>query len=270
MPLEVGYLGAGQEDVLTSPGGGLLLLDLEFHDLGRVLNDLGDVRPVARSDFTKDAFINPDDTTNKPVALVIYSLAKRCVENEFGAYPEDTDRVEGAVWRSVRFDHAEHAVKLPAYEEDDKEVVRVPEPLKVGATPLLHGKVYHGEQADGHDPPGYTWASRKVCCQESNDALTSVGCGGIGHGQPVKVDHVGNDMNDCASDDGPGGCFVEGDALVKGNDVVQGRSAEEGDEVTADRKQDENHIYMHDKRRSTCNSWRIKYQLEIETFSRSK
>ena len=62
MPLKVGYLRAGQEDVLTGPGGRLLLLDLKFHDLG-------DVRPVTGSNFTKNTLIDPDDTTNKPVAL---------------------------------------------------------------------------------------------------------------------------------------------------------------------------------------------------------
>lgn len=40
MPLEVRDLRAGKEDVLTSSDGGLLLLDLQFHDLGWVLDDL--------------------------------------------------------------------------------------------------------------------------------------------------------------------------------------------------------------------------------------
>jgi len=40
MPLEVRDLGARKEDVLTGSDGGLFLLDLEFHDLGRVLDDL--------------------------------------------------------------------------------------------------------------------------------------------------------------------------------------------------------------------------------------
>jgi hypothetical protein len=40
VPLEVRDLGARKEDVLTSSDGGLFLLDLKFHDLGRVLDDL--------------------------------------------------------------------------------------------------------------------------------------------------------------------------------------------------------------------------------------
>lgn len=266
MPLEVGNLRAGQEDVLTGPGGGLLLLDLEFHDLGRVLDDLGDVGPVAGSDFTKDTLINPDNTTNKPVALEFYALAKQNIENKLGAYPEDTDLVKGAIRWPVRLDHTEHAVKLPADEKDDEEVVRVPEPLKVCATPLLEGKEDHGKQAGGHDPPSSTWTSGKVRCQESNDTLTGGGRRCISHGQLVEVDHVGNDVDDCADNDGPGGCLVESDVLVKGDDVVQRCSAEEGDEVTADGKQDEDHIYVHDKSGSTGNGWRIIYQLTLDIF----
>ena len=155
-------------------------------------------------------------------------------------------------------------MKLPADKEDDKEVMRVPEPLKVGTAPLLKSKEYHGEQAGSHDPPSYTWARGKVRCQESNDALTGGGCRGIGHGQPVKIDHVGDDVDNCANDDRPGGCLVESDVLVKGNDVVQRCSAEERDEVTADGKEDEDYIYVHDKRCSTCNGWRTKCQLEID------
>ena len=40
VPLEVGDLGARKEDILTGSDGGLLLLDLKFHDFGRVLDDL--------------------------------------------------------------------------------------------------------------------------------------------------------------------------------------------------------------------------------------
>ena len=53
VPLEVRDLWAGKEDVLASSDGGLFLLDLKFHDLGRVLDDLGDVSPVAGPYFTE-------------------------------------------------------------------------------------------------------------------------------------------------------------------------------------------------------------------------
>lgn len=69
MPLEVGYLRAREEDVLSSTSSRLLFLDLEFHDIGRMLDNFGDVGDVTRADFTQDTLKDPDDTANKPVAL---------------------------------------------------------------------------------------------------------------------------------------------------------------------------------------------------------
>jgi hypothetical protein len=69
VPLEVGDFRAADEDVLTCTCGGLFLLDLDFDDLGWMLNDLGDVRPVARADFTKDTLVGKDETADEPVAL---------------------------------------------------------------------------------------------------------------------------------------------------------------------------------------------------------
>lgn len=69
VPLEVGHLGAGEEDVLAGARRRLFLLDLELHDLGRMLDDFGDVRAVPRANLTEDALPDPDDTADKPVAL---------------------------------------------------------------------------------------------------------------------------------------------------------------------------------------------------------
>ena len=69
MPLEVGDLRAAQEDVLASLSRRLLLLDLDLHDVRRVLDDLGDVGAVAGAHFTEDTLVDPDNTTNEPVAL---------------------------------------------------------------------------------------------------------------------------------------------------------------------------------------------------------
>ena len=82
VPLEVGNFGAGQEDVLASAGGSLFLLDLELHHVGRVLNDLVDVRAVPRTDFAEDALENPDDATNQPVALVMETVVSSCYSFE--------------------------------------------------------------------------------------------------------------------------------------------------------------------------------------------
>jgi len=72
MPLEVRNLGAAQEDVLTSSSSGLLLLDLNLHDVGRVLDDLGNIGIVAGTNFTEDTLRNPNNTSNEPIALYAY------------------------------------------------------------------------------------------------------------------------------------------------------------------------------------------------------
>lgn len=69
VPLEVRDFGARQENVLPSACGCLLLLDLELHDVGRMLDNFGDVGDMTRANFTQDALVNPNNTTNKPVPL---------------------------------------------------------------------------------------------------------------------------------------------------------------------------------------------------------
>ena len=69
MPLEIGNFGAGDEDVLSSTSGCFVLLNLNLYHVGRVLDHLGDVRPVTRANLTEDALPDPNDTADKPVAL---------------------------------------------------------------------------------------------------------------------------------------------------------------------------------------------------------
>ena len=71
VPLEVRDLRAAQENVLASASGRLLLLDLDFHDFRRMLNDLRNVCPVTRADFTKNTLVDPDNSTDEPVALQV-------------------------------------------------------------------------------------------------------------------------------------------------------------------------------------------------------
>jgi hypothetical protein len=72
VPLEVRNLGARKEDVLTSPGCSLLLLDLNLHNVGRVLDNLRDVCIMTRANFAEDTLRNPNNTANKPIALYTY------------------------------------------------------------------------------------------------------------------------------------------------------------------------------------------------------
>ena len=65
------------------------------------------------------------------------------VQKLIATHPEDTNGVVRAVGRTVGLDHAEHTVELPVDEEHDEEVVRVPEPLEVGAATLLDREPDH-------------------------------------------------------------------------------------------------------------------------------
>ena len=69
MPLEVRDLRAAQEDVLASLSRRLLLLDLDLHDVRRVLDDLRDVRAVAGANLAENTLVDPDHTAHEPVTL---------------------------------------------------------------------------------------------------------------------------------------------------------------------------------------------------------
>jgi hypothetical protein len=51
-------------------------------------------------------------------------------------HPENADGIPRTEGRTIWLDHAKHSMELPTNEKDDKEVMRVPEVLKVGTLPL--------------------------------------------------------------------------------------------------------------------------------------
>ena len=142
-------------------------------------------------------------------------------------HPEDADGIPGAVRRAVGFDHTEHTVELPADEEDDEEVVGIPERLKVGPAPLLYGIVDHDTEAGGHDPASEAGSGGKVGVKEG-DELGATGRGGsVGQRELGEVDHVCPDVYDREEDDRPCRGLVKGDVLVERNNMVEGCAAEE-------------------------------------------
>ena len=62
-------------------------------------------------------------------------------------------------------------------------------------------------------------------------------------------------MNDSPKDDRPGGSLVEGDILVERDDIVQGRTAQQGDKVPAYGEEDKGHIDMKNEGSSPGYSW---------------
>jgi hypothetical protein len=138
-------------------------------------------------------------------------------------------------------------MELPADEEDDEKVMSIPEVLKVGTFPFLHGEVDHDGKGDGHNPPGSTGPGGKVGLKEGTELCTRCLCGSVGKRELGKVDHVRYNMHDSADDNGPGGGLVEGDVLVEGDELVEGCATKEGDEIAADGEKDEDDINMQDK-----------------------
>ncbi len=162
-------------------------------------------------------------------------------------YPEDPDGVPGAERRAVGLDHAEHTVELPADEEDDEEVVGIPEALKVVPAPLLHSKPDHNAEDDGHDPASEAGSGGKVGVEEG-DELGATGLGiRVGHRELGEIDHVCPDVHGCAGDDRPCRGLVKGDVLVERDDMIEGCAAEEGDKVAADGEKDEDDVDMKDE-----------------------
>jgi hypothetical protein len=161
-----GHFRAAQEDVLlfmlatdfssrarpthlSSTGLGVLLLDLNFADVARMLNDLGNVRLVSSSDLTRDALGQVRESTVHPVL------------------PEDTDTI--AEGRKIRRNHAEGAMDGPEEEENDEEVVRVPEALEVCATCLLRRCERDRHERDQHNVAAPSGTSGKVGKDEAHE-----------------------------------------------------------------------------------------------------
>lgn len=126
-------------------------------------------------------------------------------------------------------------MKLPVDEEHDEQMVRIPEAFKVSTATLLNREPDHDAKSNRHNPSRRTRTGREVCCKESNDTLSRGDCIRVCHRELVEVDHVSSNVHEREEDNRPGGRFVEGDVLVEGNNVVQGRPTKYRDEVPADR-----------------------------------
>ena len=92
-------------------------------------------------------------------------------------------------------------MKLPIDEENDEQMVGVPEAFKLGSTPLLDRKPDHNTETEPHDPSGDTGARCKVGQQKDNESF--LGGTRRGNGEVCKIDHVGEGVNDRPEDEGP-------------------------------------------------------------------
>ena len=231
---------AAEEDVLSRAGLCVFLLDLDLAHVGRVLDDLGDVRLVLAADLAGDALGEIGEAAVHPVL------------------PEHADGLGAdadAEGRKVRLDHAEGAVDRPEEEEDDEHVVRVPEALVVCAARLLDRGDHHARQRDQHDVASPTRAGDEVGQKPAVDAEVVLGCD-LG-----KVVPVGNGVHPRPEEDGPCCCDMEGDVLVELDDAVQRSLSGEGDERSADGEQNQGDIDVQNQRcrsgNHVCRSKRI-------------
>lgn len=168
-------------------------------------------------------------------------------------HPKDSDIVEGAVWRPVRLDHAEHPVELPADKENDEKMVRVPKSLEVCATPLLDSKKHHDAETSCHDPTSDARAGGKVCCQERDRDLTYRLGLRISLCESAKIHHVCHNVHDGPEDHGPSRSLMESDILVEGNDLIEWGATKYRDKVTTYREEDEYHIDVKNQSRHSGN-----------------
>ncbi len=111
---------------------------------------------------------------------------------------------------------------LPVDEKDNEQVVRVPKAFKVCTSPLFR-KAYQTIMPNTRFmiQPSDTWTGGEVGGKERANSLGGVSCRGISHGELVKVDHVGRDMDDGEEHNRPGSCFMERVVLVEGDESLR-------------------------------------------------
>lgn len=139
MILPDGDLGAAEEDILSWFCVRMLFLDLDFADVARMLDNLRDISDMASSHFTSNSFGEVGKASDHPVLV------------------EHTDTV--AEWFPVILDHAEFAVNGPEDEEDDEEVVGIPESLEVRSAWFFDRCHNHCHERSEHDISGPSRAS---------------------------------------------------------------------------------------------------------------
>lgn len=251
VPLKVRHLWTGDENVLSSSGSRLLLLDLQLHNFGRMLNDLGDKRNMTRPNFTQNALRDPYNAASYPIFLDDINPGA-AANRVYVTYPENTNIFPRAIRWPIGLDHTEHSMQLPTDEVDDEHVVRVPKALKVFTSFLLPGEKHDDKQCGCHDPTGDTRSRSEIDSEERSKLLTARLRIRVGDGELGKVDHVREDVDGRANDHRPARCLMKRDVLVEGYKRIERGATKEGDEVPADGEQDEYDINMkHERSRSS-------------------
>lgn len=159
-----------------------------------MLDDLRHVRSVAATHLPRKPLRQIDEPTEHPVL------------------PENTDsRAKG---RDIWSHHAEGTVDGPEDEEQDEEVVGVPESFVVGATRLLHGGQDHGGDDNDEDVAAPARTGLEVELRkalESNVVLRR---------ELGNIVQMGDGVQPGEEEDRPRHELVEGDVLIELDDPV--------------------------------------------------
>lgn len=222
MVLPDGDLRAAEEDVLTGSWVAVFLLDLNLDDVAGMFDDFADSGDVLTTDLTHGALSEIDSSTSEP------------------ELPENSDAI--TEWGAVRLDHAESSVEGPEKEENHKQVVSIPESLKVGSSWFLNCRKDHGHERNKHDISSPSWSRNKVGLEPSSEAESLL------DGELGKVVPMSDGVKPGEENERPGGELVEGDVLVEWDDTVERSLSGERDQSTADWKEDEGTVDVQDER----------------------
>ena len=183
-----GHLWAAEEDVLSCSRFGVLFLDLDLADVAGVLHDFANERLVPASDLAEDTFKQIDESAVHPVR------------------PKDAAAI--AKGRDVCLDHAERAVDGPENEENDEEVMQIPEALKIGTTRFLNRCTEDDHQRCEHNVARPARPGCEVCSKEALESLFVL-CRELGKIVPVR-----NCVDPGEEDNRVSYQLVEGDVLI--------------------------------------------------------
>lgn len=212
---------ATKEDVLAGPCLCIFLLDLNLADVARVLNHLGYVRLVSPSYFSRNSLCKVAEAAIHPIL------------------PKDTNR-RGTNARAkggnVGLNHAKGTMQRPKEEENDKHVVRIPESLIICASRLLDRRDNHAHESQQHHVASPARPRSEVGEQPAVEAQLVLGSD-LG-----KVVPVSYGMYPGPKHNGPRSGDVEGDVLVKLDNAVERRLAQQRYERSAHGEENDAYI----------------------------
>lgn len=128
----------------------MLLFNLNLDHVGWVLNDLVDIRLMRTPDLAHDTLSKIGEASNEP------PLIERAIPKA-GGY-------------GVQWDHAINSVDRPCNEEDNEEMVSVPESLIIRSTRLFDGCEEHSHDRDGQNVTCPARARQKVKLDKAQKA----------------------------------------------------------------------------------------------------